>query len=44
MNLAHAIIEQRTLREGFKSFEELTKVKDFPVHKIEIIKLYLSLK
>lgn len=43
-DLAHAIIEQRTLREGFKSFEELTKVKDFPVHKIEIIKLYLSLK
>ncbi len=43
-DLAHAIIEQRTLREGFKSFEELTKVKDFPVHKIDIIKLYLSLE
>jgi competence ComEA-like helix-hairpin-helix protein len=42
--LAHNIVEQRTLREGFKSFEELTKVKDFPAHKIEIIKLYLSLK
>ena len=42
--LAHNIVEQRTLREGFKSFEELTKVKDFPTHKIEIIKLYLSLK
>jgi len=41
--IAYNIIEQRTLREGFKSFDELTKVKDFPVHKIEIIKLYLSL-
>ncbi len=42
--LAHDIVEQRTLREGFKTFEELIKVKDFPAHKIEIIKLYLSLK
>ena len=41
--IAHNIIEERTLREGFKSLEELTKVKDFPVHKIEIIKLYLTL-
>lgn len=41
--LAHEIIEQRTLREGFNSFEELTKVKGFPAKKIEIIKLYLSL-
>jgi len=40
--IAHHIIEQRTLREGFKSFEELTKVKDFPVKKSVIIKLYLS--
>lgn len=43
-DLAYSIIEQRTLREGFKTLEELTKVKDFPVHKIDIIKLYLSLK
>ncbi len=43
-DLAHNIIEQRTLRDGFKSFEELTKVKDFPANKIDIIKLYLSLK
>lgn len=42
-DLAYNIIEQRTLRDGFKSFDELTKVKDFPVHKIDIIKLYLSL-
>ena len=42
--LAYEIIDQRTLREGFKNFSELTKVKDFPIDKIEIIKLYLSLK
>lgn len=41
--IAHNIIEERTLREGFKSLDELTKVKDFPVNKIEIIKLYLTL-
>lgn len=41
--IAHNIIEQRTLREGFKSFDELTKVKDFPVKKSEIIKLYLTI-
>ena len=41
--LAYEIIDQRTLREGFKSFDELTKVMDFPIDKIEIIKLYLSL-
>ncbi|MGZ0014870.1 ComEA family DNA-binding protein [Yeosuana sp. AK3] len=41
--LAYNIIEQRQLREGFKSLDDLTKVKDFPIHKIEIIKLYLSL-
>ncbi len=42
-NLAHQIIEQRQLRDGFKSLDELKKVKDFPVNKIDIIKLYLSL-
>ncbi|WP_431136537.1 ComEA family DNA-binding protein [Psychroserpens mesophilus] len=41
--IAHSIIEERTLREGFKSLDELNKVKDFPVKKIEIIKLYLTL-
>lgn len=41
--LAYEIIEQRTLREGYKSFDELTKVKGFPIEKIEIIKLYLTL-
>ncbi|WP_299128876.1 helix-hairpin-helix domain-containing protein [uncultured Winogradskyella sp.] len=41
--IANNIIEERTLRDGFKSLDELTKVEDFPVHKIEIIKLYLYL-
>ncbi|WP_299118620.1 helix-hairpin-helix domain-containing protein [uncultured Winogradskyella sp.] len=41
--VANNIIEERTLRDGFKSLEELTKVEDFPVKKIEIIKLYLHL-
>ena len=41
--VANGIIEERTLRDGFKSLEELTKVEDFPVNKIEIIKLYLHL-
>lgn len=42
--LAYEIIDQRTLREGFKSLNDLTKVKDFPIDKIEIIKLYLKLE
>ncbi|WP_147678962.1 ComEA family DNA-binding protein [Algibacter pacificus] len=42
-NLAHSIIEQRTLREGFNTLNELLKVKDFPVNKLEIIKLYLQI-
>ena len=41
--IANEIIEQRTLRDGYTSFEELLKVKDFPIDKIEIIKLYLTL-
>lgn len=41
--IAHQIIEQRTLRNGFKNYEELTKVKGFPLKKIEIIKLYLAI-
>ncbi len=40
--IAHHIIEQRTLREGFTSFDELMKVKGFPIKKSEIIKLYLT--
>lgn len=41
--IAHYIIEQRTLRDGFKSMDELSKVKGIPPNKIEIIKLYLTL-
>ncbi len=42
-DLAYEIVDQRTLRDGFSSFDELTKVKGFPSNKIEIIKLYLTL-
>ena len=42
--IAHNIIESRTLREGFSSLDDLTKVKGFPLNKIEIIKLYLMLE
>ena len=41
--LAYEIIEFRMLMDGYKDIEELTKVKEFPKEKIEIIKLYLSL-
>ena len=41
--LAHKIIEARTLRDGFASFDELLKIERFPSDKIEIIKLYLVL-
>lgn len=43
-DVAQNIIEERTLREGFKSINELIKVKDFPVNKIDIIQLYLQLE
>ena len=41
--LAYEIIEQRTLRDGYNSLDKLAKVKGFPIDKIEIIKLYLTL-
>ncbi|WP_298535041.1 helix-hairpin-helix domain-containing protein [uncultured Algibacter sp.] len=43
-DLAHSIIEQRQLREGYKSVDELTKVIDFPANKIKIIELYLHIE
>lgn len=43
-DLASEIIEERTLRDGFRSLDELKKVKNFPINKLEIIKLYLSLE
>ena len=42
--LAYEIINQRTLREGYKSLDELLKVKGFPIDKFEIIELYLKLE
>jgi DNA uptake protein ComE-like DNA-binding protein len=42
--IAQNIVEQRLLREGFKSINELTKVKDFPINKFKIIELYLHLE
>ena len=41
--IAQNIIEERILREGFKSLDDLTKVEQFPINKLEIIKLYLHL-
>ena len=41
--IAYFILEYRTLNEGFQTFEDLKKVKDFPIQKIEIIGLYLTL-
>ena len=41
--LAYEIIELRMLKEGYKIIDELTKVKGFPVKKLESIKLYLTL-
>lgn len=43
-DLAHDIIEQRQLREGYKSIDELIKVKEFPANKIKIIELYLHIE
>lgn len=41
--IAARIIEFRTLRDGFNSLDDLSKVEGFPSSKIEIIKLYLQL-
>ena len=41
--VAYSIIEQRTLRDGFSSIEDLKKVKGFPLKKFDIIKLSLQL-
>lgn len=42
--IAHNIIEYRKLHEGFKTLDELSKVKDFPANKLEIIKLSLHIQ
>ncbi|MDW5290530.1 helix-hairpin-helix domain-containing protein [Formosa sp. PL04] len=41
--LAQEILEYRTLHEGFNDLNELEKVNTFPVQKLDIIKLYLTL-
>lgn len=42
--LAYRIIETRVLKEVYFSIEELTKIKDFPTNRLDIIKLYLYIK
>lgn len=42
--LARKIINHRTMNEGIRSFEELTKISGFPSDKIDRIKLYLSVQ
>ncbi|WP_422083960.1 ComEA family DNA-binding protein [Ulvibacterium sp.] len=41
--IAQRIMEYRSLNGGISSFDELTKIEDFPSDKIERIKLYLTL-
>lgn len=41
--LAKEIVTQRSMNGSFKSIEELTKIKDFPIEKKEIIVLYLEI-
>lgn len=42
--LADEILNQRTLREGFTNFEELTKIQNFPSDKLKIIEVYLHIQ
>ncbi len=42
--IAHNIIEYRKLHEGFVSLNQLSKVKDFPLSKLEIIQLSLHIQ
>ena len=41
--LAYQIIEMRMLKEAYLIAKELTKLKEFPKEKIDIIKLYLHI-
>jgi DNA uptake protein ComE-like DNA-binding protein len=41
--LAKEIVTYRSMNNGIKNIEDLTKIKDFPVDKIKIIALYLEL-
>jgi len=42
-NVATKIVEYREVNGSFSSFDELTKIEDFPIDKIHRIKLYLTL-
>jgi DNA uptake protein ComE-like DNA-binding protein len=42
--LAKEIVTYRSMNNGIKSIEELTKIKGFPVEKVKIIALYLDFK
>ncbi len=41
--LAANILDERVLRGGFKSLDDLKYVKDFPLDRLESIKLYLTI-
>ena len=41
--LANNIVDERVLREGFMSLDDLKYVHNFPIEKLERIKLYLTL-
>ena len=41
--IAKEIVTYRSMNGGIKDFEELTKIKEFPIEKIEIIVLYLEI-
>jgi len=41
--LAREIVQFIKVREGISDFEELSKIYDFPIHKIDRIKLYLTI-
>ncbi|NEV93914.1 helix-hairpin-helix domain-containing protein [Psychroflexus sp. YR1-1] len=42
--MARTIVNFIKLREGISNFEELSKIEDFPLHKLDRIQLYLEIK
>lgn len=43
-NVAEEIVAYREANGGIRTLNELRKIKDFPIDKIDRIKLYLTLK
>jgi len=41
--MAANIVDERVLREGYKSLDELKYVAHFPIEKLDRIKLYLTI-